>query len=65
MCSSMLFVVQSTMVTASIVRGSAPSPTTISFVLLRSCAWAAGAAANAATRQDVTTNLQGRRMTAS
>jgi hypothetical protein len=29
-CSIMLLVVQSTIVTASIVRGSAPSPTTIS-----------------------------------
>src|SRR6267143_3958776 len=48
MCSSMLFVVQSTMVTASIVRGSAPSPTTISFVLLRSWAWT-GATPSAAT----------------
>src|SRR4029434_4480047 len=41
MCSSMLLVVQSTIVTASIVRGSAPSPTTIS--LPRACDWTAGA----------------------
>src|SRR5262249_52670165 len=41
MCSSMLLVVQSTIVTASIVRGSAPSPTTIS--LPRPCDWAVGA----------------------
>src|SRR5512138_3455288 len=41
MCSSMLLVVQSTIVTASIVRGSAPSPTTIS--LPRPCDSAAGA----------------------
>ena len=38
MCSSMLLVVQSTMVTASMVRGSAPRPTTISLVRVRS--WA-------------------------
>src|SRR5919106_4673608 len=37
MCSSMLLVVQSTIVAASIVRGSAPRPTTISLVLTRSC----------------------------
>ena len=42
MCSSMLLVVQSTIMTPSMVRGSAPSPTTISFVLTRS--WAAAAA---------------------
>src|SRR5262245_5912295 len=42
MCSSMLLVVQSTMVAASIVRGSAPSPTTTSLVLTRS--WASAAA---------------------
>src|SRR5262245_180438 len=40
MCSSMLLVVQSTIVTASIVRGSAPSPITIS--LPRPCDWATG-----------------------
>src|SRR5436190_1040610 len=40
----MLLVVQSTMVTPSSVRGSAPRPTTISFVRARSCASAAGAA---------------------
>src|SRR5262245_5143460 len=40
MCSSMLLVVQSTIVTASIVRGSAPRPITIS--LPRPCDWATG-----------------------
>src|SRR5882762_8206122 len=44
MCSSMLFVVQSTIVTASIVRGSAPRPTTTSLARTRSWAWAATAA---------------------
>src|SRR5213594_1898320 len=41
MCSSMLLVVQSTIVAASSVRGSAPSPITIS--LPRPCAWTAAA----------------------
>ena len=47
MCSSMLLVVQSTIMTPSMVRGSAPSPTTISFVLTRS--WAAAAVTKEAT----------------
>ena len=47
MCSSMLLVVQSTIITPSMVRGSAPSPTTISFVLARS--WAAAALTSEAT----------------
>ena len=47
MCSSMLLVVQSTIMTPSMVRGSAPSPTTISFVLTRS--WAAAALTNETT----------------
>src|SRR5713101_3071738 len=38
MCSSWVFVVQSTIVTASIVRGSAAIPTTISLRARRSCA---------------------------
>src|SRR5262245_23523100 len=46
MCSSMLLVVQSTIITPSMVRGSAPRPTTISFVFARSCA-AAGATSEA------------------
>src|SRR3989475_5703839 len=60
MCSSMLLVVQSTMVTASMVRGSAPRPTTTSFVLLRSWAWAeatvtaaTSSAASVATRNAI------------
>src|SRR5213592_1073096 len=50
MCSSMLLVVQSTIVTASIVRGSAPSPTTISLRLTRSWASADPASATATAR---------------
>src|SRR5687767_6361757 len=48
MCSSMLFVVQSTMVTASMVRGSAPSPITTSLVRTRS--WAAAGAGGTSGR---------------
>src|SRR2546425_6496198 len=47
MCSSMLLVVQSTIVTASIVRGSAPRPITISLVRARSWARAVPAPASA------------------
>src|SRR4029450_9853813 len=60
MCSSMLLVVQSTIVTASIVRGSAPSPTTIS--LPRACDWPAGApsgpASSALTRRIRSPSIQ-------
>src|SRR5919201_6470729 len=49
MCSSMLLVVQSTIVAASIVRGSAPRPTTTSFVLTRSWARAGPARTAMAT----------------
>src|SRR5216684_1442164 len=45
MCSSMLLVVQSTIVTASMVRGSAPRPTTTSLVRARSWPGAGSAAA--------------------
>src|SRR5436309_7847078 len=46
MCSSMLLVVQSTIVTASIVRGSAPKPTTISLPRL----WARAGAGQRSAR---------------
>src|SRR5438034_7756374 len=48
MCSSWVFVVQSTIVTASIVRGSAPRPITTSLVRARS--WARAAPAPASPR---------------
>src|SRR2546428_13229609 len=53
MCSSMLLVVQSTIVTASIVRGSAPRPITISLLLTRS--WASAGAARATTTRTTVT----------
>src|SRR5437667_12874374 len=53
MCSSMLLVVQSTIVTASIVRGSAPRPITISLLLTRS--WASAGAASATTTRTTVT----------
>src|SRR2546425_332140 len=53
MCSSMLLVVQSTIVTASIVRGSAPRPITISLFLTRS--WASAGAASATTTRTTVT----------
>src|SRR5262245_26823708 len=53
MCSSMLLVVQSTIVTASIVRGSAPRPITISLLLTRS--WASAGAARATTMRTMVT----------
>src|SRR5207253_10633398 len=59
MCSSMLFVVQSTIVTPSIVRGSAPRPTTISLVRARSCA-RAGEDAPAVSATRATTSRQRR-----
>src|SRR5919198_1956452 len=49
MCSSWVFVVQSTIVTASIVRGSAPRPTMTSLVRARSSARAAPAPTRART----------------
>src|SRR5688500_8097838 len=61
MCSSCEFVVQSTMVTPSSVRGSAPKPTTTSFVRARS--WASTPAASAAdTATRVTMAIESRRM---
>src|SRR2546430_2391714 len=53
MCSSMLLVAQSTIVTASIVRGSAPRPITISLLLTRS--WASAGAARATTTRTTVT----------
>src|SRR5690242_7496873 len=62
MCSSMLLVVQSTIVVPSIVRGSAPSPTTISLLCARSCAPAADVSARIS---DSTTGRLSARMDAS
>src|SRR5437667_3288972 len=50
MCSSWVLVVQSTIVTANIVRGSAAIPTTISLRAIRSCASAGTATTRTETR---------------
>src|SRR3989449_6682442 len=60
MCSSMLLVVQSTIVTASIVRGSAPRPITISLVRARSWARAVPAPASARATARASSAFRGR-----